>query len=790
LFELSPGGTEMPHLSVCLLGRFQVTLDREPVVGFESDKARALLAYLVVESERPHRREKLAGLLWPDRPEQVARANLRRILANLRRIVGDSQATPPFLHVSRQTLQFNSASDAWVDVTTFTDLLETRSISQQIIQSLEEAVELYGGSFLEGFSIGDSPPFEEWALLNQERLHRQVMEALHHLAECYEQRGEYERALQHAWRRVELDPWQEKAHRQLMRLLALSGQRSAALSQYETCCRLLVKELDVEPAKETTKLFEQIRDEVLKPPVSFPARPPDFSTEPPPFLEEEPVQVEKPVFVARERELAKLGEFLDLALAGHGRVVFVTGEAGSGKTALVHEFIRRAQEMHADLLAAGGHCNAHTGIGDPYLPFREILGLLSGDVETRWVAGAIARNHAHRLWHTLPLTVQALVAFGPDLIDTFVSGTSLVERAKAYAPGEIDWLVSLDELAQRKASSPGAPGPQQADLFEQYTRVLQALARQGPLVLMLDDLQWADAGSISLFFHLGRQLVGSPILIVGAYRSEEIALGRGEERHPLEPVVNEFQRDFGDIMVNVDQAEGRDFVEAFLNSEPNRLELPFREMFYRQTHGHPLFTIELLRGMQERGDLIRDQSGRWVEGRVLDWEVLPARVEAVIAERIGRLAEPLRATLRVACVEGETFTAEVIARVRESDERKMAACLSDELDRRHHLVRAQGILRMDSQRLSRYRFRHILFQRYLYQSLDEVEQIHLHEDVGNVLEKLYETQTEEIAIQLARHFQKAGITAKAIHYLHQAGNEAVRLSANEEAIAHFTKGLD
>jgi predicted ATPase len=120
----------------------------------------------------------------------------------------------------------------------------------------------------------------------------------------------------------------------------------------------------------------------------------------------------------------------------------------------------------------------------------------------------------------------------------------------------------------------------------------------------------------------------------------------------------------------------------------------------------------------------------------------------------------------------------------------MVACLSDELDRRHHLVRAQGILRMDSQRLSRYRFRHILFQRYLYHSLDKVERIHLHEDVGNVLEKLYETQTEEIAIQLARHFQQAGITAKAIHYLHQAGNEAVRLSANEEAIAHFTKGLD
>ncbi|NIO72144.1 MAG: hypothetical protein GTN71_24745, partial [Anaerolineae bacterium] len=91
---------------------------------------------------------------------------------------------------------------------------------------------------------------------------------------------------------------------------------------------------------------------------------------------------------------------------------------------------------------------------------------------------------------------------------------------------------------------------------------------------------------------------------------------------------------------------------------PNRLGVAFREMLYRQTRGHPLFTIELLRGLQERGDLVQDPEGRWVEGPALDWETLPARVEAVIAERIGRLAEPLRAALRVASVEGEVFTAE------------------------------------------------------------------------------------------------------------------------------------
>jgi DNA-binding SARP family transcriptional activator/predicted ATPase len=800
-------------LSVRLLGPLQMTLDGEPVTGFASDKVRALLAYLAVETEQPHRREKLAGLLWPDWPERSARANLRRALANLRQVIGDHRAMPPFLHISRQTVQFNSASDAWIDVAAFTHLLQAKGLSQQTIRQLEQAVELYRGDFLEGFSVGDSPAFEEWVLLNRERLRRLVMEAFHRLAEYHEQYGEYERGLQHAWRQVELDPWRENAHRQLMRLLALSGQRGAALAQYETCRRLLAEELGVEPAAGTTRLYEQIRDGELKAPVPFPARPPDLAAEPPSFLgEEEPIEVERPVFVARERELAQLDGFLDLALVGQGRVAFVTGEAGSGKTALVQEFTRRAQEVHADpstlrqpqdgagsgqaLIVASGNCNAYTGIGDPYLPFRQILELLTGDVEAQWAAGAMTGEHARRLWHTLPLAAQALVEAGPDLMDTFVPGRALVERAMTYAPGRADWLARLDELVEHKPAGAGVPGPQQSDLFEQYTKVLKALARQTPLVLVLDDLQWADAGSISLLFHLGRQLAGSRILIVGAYRSEEVALGRDGARHPLEPVVNEFQRDFGDITVNLDQAESRDFIEAFLDSEPNRLGVAFREMLYRQTCGHPLFTIELLQGLQEQGDLVQDPEGCWVEGPALDWETLPARVEAVIAERIGRLAEPLQAALRVASVEGEVFTAEVVARVRAADEGEVVRRLSDELDRRHHLVRAQAIERLGSRRVSRYRFRNYLFQKYLYDNLDEVERAYLHEDVGNVLEELYGDQASEIAAiaaiapQLAWHFQEAGIAEKAIHYLHQAGEKAVQLSAYQEGIAHLTRGLE
>jgi DNA-binding SARP family transcriptional activator/predicted ATPase/energy-coupling factor transporter ATP-binding protein EcfA2 len=788
----------MAHLSLSFLGSFQATLDGQPITDFKSNKARALLAYLAVESDRAHRREVLAGLLWADYPNREALSNLRYTLSSLRGSIRDRarakdpDAQPPFLLIARDTLQFNTASDYWLDVTAFTQAVEAESDSPSVSDQLQEAVALYRGGFLEGFSVADSPPFEEWALLTRERLARQVSSALLHLATACEQRGEYDQAQSHAWRQTELEPYDETAHQQLMRTLALGGQRSAALAQYETCRRRLAEELNVEPSPETTRLYEQIRSGELRGLRPVPAPSPDRVASLPPFLEEEPPQTETPTFVAREGELAQMERSLDLALAGQGQVVFVTGEAGSGKTTLVEEFARRAQNARGDLIVASGNCNAYTGIGDPYLPFREVLSMLTGDIQARWAAGAITRDHARRLWHTLPITTQVLIEAGPDLVDTFVPGQALIERTVACAPERTDLLARLDDAAKRgPAIGPGSS--RQSDLFEQYTRVLQALAQRKPLLLMVDDLQWADLGSISLLFHLGRHLAGGRILIVGGYRQEEIALGRDGKRHPLEPVVNEFQRDFGNITVNLGQAEGRSFVDALLDSEPNHLGDTFREMLHQQTGGHPLFTTELLRGMQQRGDLVQDSEGRWTEGTALDWQSLPARVEAVIAERIGRMAEPLQGALRVACIEGEMFTAEVVARVQAAEEQEMVDRLSGELDKKHRLVCAQGIARIDGQRLSHYRFRHILFQKYLYNSLDDVERAHLHEAVGNTLEALYQDQVEAmvpIAGQLAWHFGESGIARKAIHYLRQAGERATRLSAFQEALAHLTNGLE
>ena len=194
------------------------------------------------------------------------------------------------------------------------------------------------------------------------------------------------------------------------------------------------------------------------------------------------------------------------------------------------------------LLVAGGSCSAQSGMGAPYLPFREILQLLTGDIEAKRAGAALTPEHAHRLWISMPDAIQALVEAGPGLIETLVPGSSLALRAEAFAawPRSKPWLVRLEQMVRVPPSSGDARRPlQQGDVLEQVTGVLQTLARRHPLFLVLDDLQWADAGSISLLFHLGRHLVGSRILVAAAYRPDAITPQFQNERHPLELVVNE-----------------------------------------------------------------------------------------------------------------------------------------------------------------------------------------------------------------------------------------------------------
>ena len=782
------GDISSKPLKITTLGGLSIKIGDEPVVGFASRKVEALLVYLAC-TQHVQPREVLADLLWDDRPQQRAMSNLRVLLASLRRSLGE------YVAITRHTAATREGANIWVDS------LQLESAVQEIqakggvfwpseAQSLSDTLALYGGDFLEGFSVWDCRDFEDWVVLEREHYYQLVTTSMKFLVDYYIERGDYQAGIISSRRWVVLDPLSEDAHRKLMRLLAYAGNTADALAQFETCSQILQDELGVGPSIETRQLYGQIQSGDLPTPEPKPIREPATLNQLPAFIDPQAAEIfTSPVFVARQRQLERLNGFMDKALAGEGQVAFVTGGPGRGKTALLGEFARRAMASFPDLLAAEGSCSAYLGIGDSYLPFHEVICMLSGDVEGKWEAGALTLDHARRMWGAAPLTACALMEYGPNLIDTFVPAEELLARA------EISMSFDRQKIAQLRKeifnSRLSQTGIEQNLLFEQFTNILGALSKNRPILLLLDDFQWADNSSIALLFHLARRLAGTRILLAVAYRPDEVSLGRDGKRHPLEKILSEIKIQYGDVWVDladIEKDEEKRFVNQLLDSEPNRLDQEFREALHRHTGGYALFTVELLHALQERGQLVKNRRGEWGIKGELDWAELPARAEAVIEERIGRLEVELRDTLSVASVEGEDFTAQVVSSIRQVNERDLIRTLAQELEKRHRLVRAQGSITLNQHIISRYCFTHALFQRYLYNELDSAERALLHHQIGEILEELYAGQTDLIAGQLAFHFR--GDDQRESQYSIIAGERAFARYANAEALRYFSRALE
>jgi WD40 repeat protein/DNA-binding SARP family transcriptional activator len=371
----------MPHLTLELLGSARITAG-ELHIDLRVRKELALLAFLAVEQQR-HRRETLLGLLWPDMLEETARNNLRVVLAGLRRALG--AAADDVLIADRQYVQFARAGAPALDVSVFRRLLgEVRTHAHAAVEHCEvctgrlaEAAELYRGDFLQGFSLPDSIPFEEWASVQREQLHQQQLDALDTLAIAHERRGDYAGQAGYARRQLVLEPWREQAHAQLIRALWVVGQRSAALEQYETCRRILADELGIEPDEQTRALYEQIRSGAPANAVTAQARPlPPAAAE---HWNDAPSV--GPLFGRAAQATA-----LDGWLAAGVRVLVVLGLGGVGKTALAATVARASSErfdavvwrslvnapppdetLRAILDALGGHTmTAPTGLDEQF----------------------------------------------------------------------------------------------------------------------------------------------------------------------------------------------------------------------------------------------------------------------------------------------------------------------------------------------------------------------------------------------------------------------------------------
>ncbi len=303
------------NLSLSYLGSPHITRNNVPITNFISNKVPALLAYLAV-TRRAHSRDKLAALLWGEMSDADAKNNLRQALTNLRKFF-DHELT-----ITRDSIEFKG--DGFVDSLEFDSALRSASTldPQPASVILTDSLRLYRGDFLEGFHVRDAPDFEDWMLTERARLRELALGALHTLTQFHTSRGNFTEAIAFASRLLSFDPWREEAHRQLMLLQARTGQVSAALAQYETCKKILGKELGVEPSLETTALYERILSARQVARHNIPASPTEF--------------------IGRENELQALRERLTNPDC---RLMTVTGLGGAGKTRLAQEVARSCADM-------------------------------------------------------------------------------------------------------------------------------------------------------------------------------------------------------------------------------------------------------------------------------------------------------------------------------------------------------------------------------------------------------------------------------------------------------------
>ncbi len=445
-------------LEIRLLGGFEVRSSRSPEAHFESQKVRALLAYLATSPDHAFSRDHLSALLWPESDGDSARRNLRQALYNLRQTLGDDGE---ILEADHQQVRLRAGADDRVDVEEF-ERERRRGLpggDEVLVSHLVRAVELYRGEFLAGFYVKQSSAFEEWLVAEQERLRDAAIGGLRVLVDHFSARGEYDAALGHARRLIEIDPLSEEAHRELMRLYVLGGRRRRALTQFEELAELLERELGVEPLPETRALYESILAEDLPAARHEPVRPPLG-----PFVP----------LVGRGGQLGELSESWQSAVERTPRLALVDGPPGIGKTRLVRSFLDRISSQRTATVVQGRCLGpAPQTAAQPWAEVVLSLAWLSRDGESApGVAGTAEPGTAAA---TPPATLEErvtgaiaafraaapaadagrpLVVFLDDLHWAGESSLALLPPLLDGVAGRPLWLVAAVDSAQLEASSP------------------------------------------------------------------------------------------------------------------------------------------------------------------------------------------------------------------------------------------------------------------------------------------------------------------------------------------------
>src|SRR6266700_3333199 len=738
----------MGDLSLRLLGPPEVR-HADQLLLFSTRKELALLIYLAVEG-RLHSRKTLSEQFWPEGDARHGRAALRITLLHLRHLLDEGEGVSPVPHllIQHDTLGLDLTSaleldlhilhEAWTSAraSTHTSLTMPEEAHRTLLARLQRAISLPRGEFLEGFSLRDAPAFDDWVRFQREYWHLRTSEVFDRLSQLQFEAGELEAALETVSRWLVLAPLHEDAYRRLMRLHFAAGDRAAALHAYDTCRALLATGMQTEPTPETVALASRMR--AVAPPrrKEAPTRAAALS---PAMLLDGPL-------LGRTAELSTLIKLYHVAQRGQTQVVLLEGEVGIGKTRLATEFLAWAETEGADVLQ--GHAFETGG----QLPYRPVIEALRPRIE---------RENAP---------------------DDLLSDTWLAELSRL-----------LPELCDRYPDLPAPIGDKlvaRNRLFEAVARLGQALAARTPLVLFIDDVQWADAASLDVLHYLARRLAESQtpafLLLTLRMGEREMPPGLVEWRTGMERAVSLTRLPLGPLAMEdivrllqaLGGAGGKDGGRA---ADLER----FGQWLFAETEGQPFYLMETLKVLLERGVLASHPSeeGGWtldftaaMEHETVKRGFFPPSVREVIVARLDRLTPHAFALLLAGAVLGQGITFERLCQVAGLKEEDGLPALDEVL---HSGLLYESEREAGPMTAGRYVFAHQKIRAVVYAEAGEARRSIFHRRALQAL------QAEAPAAELAYQALSAGLTEPAFHWSLTAGDEAMRVFAVRDALTFY-----
>ena len=718
-------GPDTDRTRIQLCGRLSVELDGvELVTSLRGKQVPLLLAYLVLSRDRPVGRDELIGALWSDASPRSQDGALRTLLSRLRSALGHD------VLVGRDELVLELPEPAWVDVEAAT--AEALRAQQALERGDARGAWALAQVPLNIASRGLLPGIQaSWLEHHRRELAEIRLQALEVIGRAGlslggTQLGSVERA---ARALIDAEPYRESGYVLLMQALEIRGNVAEGTRVFDRLRTLLRDELGTAPAAATIAAHERLlhpggraHDRRESDSISARTGPPASAIE----LPAELIARGSTPLIGRLEELAELQTWLESA--GGERVLLLAGDAGIGKTRLLAETARRAHAAGAIVLA--GRAPEETLV--PYQPFLEALGhyVFNARIEELRVC---AREYGVELARLIPELGRRL----PEL--------------------------SLPD--------PGEPESERYRLFEAVAGLLGEISSSVPLLIVLDDLQWADRPTLLLLRHLARAPQSSRLSILGAYRT----VGRGSEG--FDTVLLGLRREL--LMRQIDlgglaEREAMELVRVRDGGTPSRA---FLEALYQETEGNPFFIEEIVRHLTDSG-VQSHQAG----AHELQRFGLPDDVREVISRRLERLGDGTIEWLRVAAVIGRDFDSALLERVLGLDEERFLSALEDAL--------AAGLVAESPGDPSRYSFSHALIRETLYAGMSSNRRTRMHRRVGVALE---EHGSEAQLGALALHFTRAAEpqdAERAIRYALGAGEQAAAMLAHEEAAEHYARALE